>query len=115
MAATKNTATASAVTTDRLRDAIMEMDAAAQEGFSRIEALARVALMALETPDAHRSPEVIMQTLDVIASIAQTNGSEVTGAAEEVGCNWTKPADLRRMGAQRAARGRDAQNAGGPR
>lgn len=86
---------------ERLRDAIRSMDAISQEGFSRIEALARITLMALETPDAYRFPELIAQTLDTIAAVAQTSMDAANSSAEEVGCNWVMRDEQRRMAARR--------------
>ena len=104
-----------AVTTDRLRNTIKDMDAMSQDGFSSIEALARVTLMALENPDAHRFHEVIAKTLETIAGIAQTSLDAVNSNAEAVGCNWIEVKDQRRMDARRVARERDAQQTGSTR
>lgn len=121
--ATKNTtgtmgaeaAALPAVTTDRLRDTIKDMDAISQDGFSRIEALARITLLALETPDACRFIELIAQTLDTIATVAQTSMDAVNSGAEEVGCNWVMRAEQRRIEARRVAIEREAQGAGSTR
>jgi hypothetical protein len=115
MSTTKNTATASAVTADRLRTTIKDMDAMSQEGFGRIEALARITLMALETPDAYRFTEMIAKTLETICGIAQSSMDTVYSNAEEVDCNWIETDEPRRTEARRVARERDAQNAGSTR
>ena len=121
--ATKNTtgttgaeaAALPAADAQRLRTTIKHMDALSQEGFSRIEALARVTLMALETPDAYRSVEMIAKTLETICGIAQGNMDTVNSYAEEVGCNWIETDEQRRAEARRVAHARDAQNTGGTR
>lgn len=104
-----------AANVQRLRDTIKDMDAVSQDGFSRIEALARITLMALETPDAYRFTELIAQTLETIATVAQTSMDAVNSGAEGVGCNWVMQAEQRRMAAHRVAREREAQNAGSTR
>ncbi len=95
----------------RLRGTVKDLDALSQEGFSSIEALARVALMALETPDAHRFPELLAGVLGTIAGIAQTTKSAASACAVGVGCGWDAgPRDeLRRMEAHRAAREYEAR------
>jgi hypothetical protein len=103
MSTTKTAATVPAVTLERLRITIKDMDAMSQEGFGHIEALAGVALMALETPDAYRFPELIAQTLEAISNIAQASMNMVNVSAEEVGCNWTEASKRRRMDARRDA------------
>lgn len=97
----------------RLRNTVKTMDAMAQEGFGGIEALARVALMALETPDAHRFPELIAGVLSTIAGIAQTTKDAAISCAEDVGCGWQEfeRTELRRMGARNAARDREGNAA----
>lgn len=104
-------------TTDalRLRGTVKDMDALSHEGFSSIEALARVALMALETPDAHRFPEMLAGVLDTIAGVAQTTRGAASACAEGVGCSWDAGLrrELRRMDAHRAAHERSEQSAGG--
>lgn len=94
----------SAADAQRLRNTIKSMDAMSQEGFGRIEALAKVALMALETPDAYRFEEMFAQVLETIASIAQTTMDASNLSAEGVGCDWTQHAADRRMAAHRIAR-----------
>lgn len=87
----------------RLSGAIKDMDAMSQEGFNRIEALARVALMALETPAAHRAPEMLAGVLEAIASTAQASRDAVACSAEDVGCRWVIRSELRRLEAARKA------------
>jgi nucleoside-diphosphate-sugar epimerase len=98
----------------RLRGTIKDMDALSQEGFSRVEALARVALLALETPDAYRFPGLIAGVLETIAGIAQTTKDAASSSAADVGCGWDEfeRDELRRMDAHRAARERSEQSAG---
>lgn len=94
----------SAADAQRLRNTIKGMDAMCQEGFGRIESLANLALMALETPDAYRFPEVIAQVLETIAGIAQTAMCEANSNAEKVGCDHINQTEQRRMDAHRIAR-----------
>jgi len=97
--------------TKRLLATINDMDAISQEGFSHIEALARVALMALQTPDGHRFTEMIAKTLETISTIAQTSMDMVNSEAEEVGCNWIDADGRKRAAAYRDAHGHDLQSA----
>ena len=95
----------------RLRATITDMDAISQEGFGHIEALAQVALMALQTPDGHRFIEMIAKTLESIATIAQTSMDSVNSGAEAVGCNWVDVAWKKREAACRLAQDLDLQAA----
>lgn len=109
--ATKNTtgttgaeaAALPAAEAQRLRNSVKDMDAMSQEGFGNIEALARVTLLALKTPDAHRSTELIARVLEAIRGIAQTSLDAVNSTAEAVGCNWFEADELHRAEARRVA------------
>lgn len=52
----------------RLQVAIMNMDSLAQGGFSEISAIAKLALVAMETPYGYLHPETIAQALRAICS-----------------------------------------------
>jgi hypothetical protein len=98
-----------------LRGTVTDLNALSQEGFSRIESLARVALMAMETPDAHRFPELIAKVLETVAVIAQTSADAAESSAEDAGCGGGIGLrnEQRRMDARRAAREYEDQFARG--
>ena len=75
-----------AIDVEKLQRTIEEMDALSQEALSHIGAIARLALMALKTPDGHRSTSTLAYALHLIwseAGIAETN---INAAADSVGC-----------------------------
>lgn len=88
----------------RLQAAVYDMDCLANGGFSEITAIARLALLALETPDGYRHPEIIAQALNAILGKAENIESCINYEAEEVGCNYQDPNTERRYAAERAAR-----------
>lgn len=86
-----------------LQGAVHFMDALAQEGFSEISAIAKLALAALETPDGYRDTETIARALRAIWYKADDIENCINHQAEEVGCNYRDPNAERRYAAHRAA------------
>lgn len=86
-----------------LEGAVTDIHGLAMEGLSQIEAIARVSLLAMQTPDAYRFPENIAMTLEVIWSIAQNIQGCVGSEAENVGCAQPCTASERRKAARLTA------------
>jgi hypothetical protein len=86
----------------RLQAAVTDMDALAQQGFSEILAIAKLALAAMETPDGYRQPETIAQALRAICGKAAAIENDINCQAEEVGCNYRNPNTSRRYAAHRS-------------
>lgn len=88
----------------RLTNAIEMMDCLAQEGLSEISAIAKLTLMALETPDGYRHPENIAHALRAIWGKADQIENCINSEAEQVGHNWRDTSTERRYAAHREAR-----------
>ena len=88
----------------KLHETIRDMDALAQGGFSEIAAIARLSLIALESPKEVRDPETIAQALHAIWSKALDIENSITATAGEVGCEFIDDQALRRYAAVRQAR-----------
>ncbi len=88
-----------------LEDAVTSIHGLAMEGLSQIEAVARVSLLAMQTPEAYRFPENIAMTLEVIWSIAQNIQGCVGSTAEDVGCAERDTAHDRRLAARATLKG----------
>lgn len=104
--AAKNTAgaagqaAASSEVTD-LRRVINELDGYSLNGFGQIEAIAKLTLLAMEVPAAHRFPDVFASALEVIRDLAMDVSNTINAEAEAVGCNSKKDASRRRIDARR--------------
>lgn len=68
-----------------LRAAVADMDCLAQGGLRQIAAIARLALLAMESPEAYRNPDRLAAAFDAIWSIAEDIENSVGCRAEEVG------------------------------
>lgn len=77
-----------------LRSTIETMDALSQEGFSRIAAIASLALLAVNEQDRGPNSENIRQALHAICDKARDIENCINYEAEKVGCNYVDP-DLR--------------------
>jgi len=88
----------------KLKNAINNMDALAQEGFSAIAAIARLALLSLEHPEAVRNLEDIAIAFKVIQYKAEDIGSCINFEAEKLGCSHVDEANSRRWAARLQAR-----------
>lgn len=93
----------------RLQAAITSMDACAQDAFSEISAIAKLAMMAMETPDGYRHPETIVSALRAIWGKADVAQDSINYEAEEVGCGYIDPSIELRYVAQLAASKEAAQ------
>lgn len=80
-----------------LRDTVKTMDCLAQRGFDQIEAIARLAILSLETPDGQRNTEALSHALRVIADMAFRTGDSISFEADEVGCRFVDDAHARRL------------------
>jgi len=83
-----------------LRDTIYAMDALSQEGFSEIESIAELVLVALETPTSYQHINDIALALRVIREKASEIKNYIRNEAEEVGCNHVDKSERRRWEAQ---------------
>lgn len=90
------TNTATSAPADRIHDlenAVIQIHGLATDGLSQVEAIAKLALMALQTPDAYRHPENIAVALEAIWGIASMNSACVDSEAMSADCkvsnkNW---------------------------
>lgn len=100
--------TPSAMTADaqKLRATVNYMDNLSQGGFSEIAAIAKLALMSLETPEGHRHLDNVVHALRNIWGRADDVQNSINCEAEEVGCNYVDEAEQRRQDARQAARER---------
>lgn len=76
---------------------ITDIDSLSQQGFGQIAAIARLALVAMESPETCRHPEYLAHAFEVIWSIAEDVQNCINAQAEEVGCNYIDPAVSRRQ------------------
>lgn len=100
---TKTPKTTTAAEVEELRAAIDLMDNLSQEGLSEITAIAKLALLSLESPDSYRHLDNIAHALKAIWSKANDTQDSINGEAERVGCNHVDKAERRRWDAQRIA------------
>ena len=91
-----------------LKSTITDMDCLAQDGFSRIRAIARLALSAMKTEDVIRLSEDFAKAFETICIIAHSAEECVNGEAEDVGCNFTSSLENLRYAARAAATERRA-------
>ena len=99
----KSTEATTATEVDELRAPIDLMDNLSQDGLSEITAIAKLALLSLESPDSYRHLDNIAHALKAIWSKANDTQDSINGEAERVGCNHVDKAERRRWDAQRIA------------
>lgn len=87
-----------------LRISVADIDALAQSGFSRISAVAKMALACLESPTHARDLDVLAEAFIMIDAVAQDIQNCINTEAENVGCNYVDKAKMRRWDAARAIR-----------
>ncbi|WP_156924333.1 hypothetical protein [Derxia gummosa] len=87
----------------RLHAVIEDMDAMAQDGFSRISSLVEVLLCAMESTTRYPSNSSIAHTLLTIQSIADDNENGVNSLAEDMGCNFIDDRQRARWNAEEKA------------
>ncbi|MDB0569815.1 hypothetical protein LBW59_03380 [Ralstonia solanacearum] len=102
LARPEQTQSTPAVDAKNLREAIQNIDALSQDGFSEIAAIAGLALSRLEMPEGLLHLEDVAYALQAIRGKAQDIKNCINGEAESVGCNYTDAAVQRRFDARRA-------------
>lgn len=86
-----------------LAQAVKLMDSLSQEAFQSIIAVARLALIALESPAGHRNMSALAFALENIAAKADDAMTSINFEAEKVGHDWHDDASQRRNRAAREA------------
>lgn len=86
-----------------LAQAVKLMDSLSQEAFQSIIAVARLALIALESPAGHRNMSALAFALENIATKADDAMGSINFEAEKVGHDWHDDASQRRSRAAREA------------
>ena len=89
---------------EALQNAVSLMDAMAQGGFCKIEAIARLALASLEVPSGIRDPDSIAHALEAIRDLSLETRDCINATAEDVGHDYTDKAWERRAKAYFAER-----------
>ena len=75
-------------TSTDLQSTIESIDSLSQYGFSRISSIAKIAIMALESPTQNlKTPENIRNALSAIAGMADDVENCINAEAESVGCD----------------------------
>ncbi|WP_323031562.1 hypothetical protein [Brachymonas denitrificans] len=90
--------------TQQLRQTIEEIAGYANQAFDEIAAVARLALLALETPNGQRNTEPLAHAFSVICSLAQDMQNTIDYTAEAIDCGYTDHMALRRIKAWGDAR-----------
>ncbi len=90
-----------AMTMNEIGETVRTMDRLSQDGFGRINGLARLALLSLETPEGHRNTVGLVAALTTIGMIAEDMESCINEWAGHVGYAyrdeaWQRLADARR-------------------
>lgn len=80
----------------RLLVAINDLDCMAQTGMSRVASIARLALLAMEAPEAYRGENLLADALSTIVSIADNAMYDINARAEEFDCNYVDRTERRR-------------------
>ena len=88
----------------KLQAAITDMNALAQDGFSEIASIARLAAKSLETPEGYRNWDDVAHAFKTIWCEALEIKDYINNEAEGVGCNHVNAAERRRWAALREAR-----------
>ncbi len=91
-------------TIESLQAHINNMDAMSQAAFTKIKAIAKLALYALETPNGVKDLESLGSALEDIAVNADMGMNDVNVEAELAGANFTDDAAHRRLSMQCDAR-----------
>ena len=75
-------------TSTDLQSAVESIDSLSQYGFSRISSIAKIAIVALESPTQNlKTPENIRNALSAIAGMADDIENCINAEAESVGCD----------------------------
>ncbi|HEX5806107.1 MAG TPA: hypothetical protein VFY31_07210 [Macromonas sp.] len=94
---------------DRMKESINLMDNFSQDGFSRIEAIARLALLAMETPEGQRDVEVYATAFEAIRAIACDMENLINCEAENSGDHYQNLPRRLRTAAHSAARAKQQE------
>ena len=86
----------------KLGETINLLDCLAQDGFSKISAIAKLARRSLETPEGHQHIGDIFSALEAIAHTADEYENSINYEAESAGFNY-KEANLRKCWTASAA------------
>ncbi len=105
-------ATEAAVTDEKLRATIQNLDCLSQEGFTQISAIAKLILTTMESPTCGHDLEDIACALRVIWGKADDIQNAINCDAEAVGCNYVDEAAALRYAARQAERQRIAEQGG---
>lgn len=89
----------------QMRTAIRGMDAMSRDGFGSVEAIAQLALLALENPEGQRFTDVLARALQTIRDTSRRTMDSISEEAEFFGCGHVDPAELRRAEAWRVMSG----------
>ena len=98
-----NTTPKNLATTELLTGAVRTLGRLAQQGANEVDALARMALVWLETPEGCRDLEVVAAALQSISATAQRMEDSVDTALHTVHCGHDDPAQMRRQEARSLA------------
>lgn len=90
--------------TQQLRLTIEEITDYANQVLAEIASVARLALLAMETPACQRNTEPLAHAFSVVAGLAADMQNTINCTAEEIGCGVTDEAMLRRAKACSASR-----------
>ena len=97
---------------DGLKESIQLVDNFSQDGFSRIDAIAMLALLAMETPEGHRDIEVYAKAFEAIRAITCDMKNLINLEAEKTGDHYRDEAWPRRSAARRAFRSAQERHGG---
>ncbi|MFJ9533324.1 hypothetical protein [Herbaspirillum sp. NPDC101396] len=86
-----------------LEGVVYDVDAMSQSGFDRIEAIAKLISISLESPSGYFPPHIstISHAMDAIRAIAEEASNCINSRAEEVGCNYVDDGIKRRFDAEK--------------
>lgn len=101
---------------EELLEAVRTMDLYSQDALNKIEGLAKLALVSLESPSTYLDPRSLAETLKTIVYLAQDTCNSINCTAEGVRGDYTNDADRkasgRRHDAMRAAQQQIANGRG---
>ena len=90
-------------TTEKLCEVIEGIDCLSQQGFSQIGSIARLSLLALESPGrSFGDSEDVASALKAIWSISENIQNSINCESEDVGCAYLDEGMLRRFDAIRS-------------
>lgn len=91
------------VSIQTLKDSVEFMDCLSQTGFTRVGTIARLALLAMETPEGARDLDSIADALQAIWEAASDMKDSINAEAESVGCNHVDEPKHRRRASRAKA------------